>query len=106
MQEVPIKFARGCGCTPDETEIRGCWKTQGQCIDAVVAGLLCVNGPIKHKFVEGVVLMDEWLFEHVVPSIRRCFPNDSRLCGVLATAILWAAMDEATQHMMPPAMHA
>ena len=116
-RKYPSNYARGCGCTPDEIEIRGRWKSQGQrvvfryidvkqlSIDAKVAGVLCVGGPIKYKMVEGVNLTDDWLFEHVVPNIRRRFPNDSRLCRVLATAVLFGAMDpEIGEQYLPPTM--
>ena len=71
-------------------------------IDAKVAGSLCVGGPIKYKFKEGITLSDDWLFEHVVPNIRRRYPNDSRLCRVLATALMFAALDEHLGECVPP----
>jgi Transcriptional activator of glycolytic enzymes len=104
-RKFPSNYARGCGCTPDEIEIRGRWKSQGQrtvfryidvkqlTIDAKVCGVLCVGGPIKYKLKPDVTLTDDWLFEHVVPNIRKRFPEDSRLCRVLGTALLFGAMD-------------
>jgi Transcriptional activator of glycolytic enzymes len=116
-RKCPSNYARGCGCLPDEIEIRGRWKTQGQrvvfryidvkqlTIDAKVAGVLCVGGAIKYKMKEGVSLTDDWLFENVVPNIRRRFPNDSRLCKVLATALLFGAMDpQISEEFLPAAM--
>jgi hypothetical protein len=78
-RKFPSNYAHGCGCIPDEIEVRGRWKTQGQrvvfryidvkqlTIDAKVAGVLCVGGPIKYKIKEEVTLTDDWLFENVVP---------------------------------------
>jgi Transcriptional activator of glycolytic enzymes len=116
-RKFPANHARGCGCAPDEIEIRGRWKTQGQrvvfryidvkqlTIDAKVAGVLCVGGPIKYKLKEDVNLTDDWLFNNVVPKIRSRYPNDSRLCRVLATALLFGAMDpQIGEDMMPAAM--
>jgi hypothetical protein len=116
-RKFPSNYARGCGCTPDEIEIQGRWKSQGQrvvfryidvkqlTIDAKVAGVLCVGGPIKYKMKAGVTLTDDWLFENVVPNIRCRYWNDSRLCKVLATALLFAAMDaEVGEKFLPPAM--
>ena len=116
-RKFPSNYARGCGCTPDEIEIRGRWKSQGQrvvfryidvkqlTIDAKVAGVLCIGGPIKYKVKEEVTLTDDWLFEHVAPNIRRRFPNDSRLCRVLALPLLFAAMDNETgEEFLPQAM--
>ena len=70
-------------------------------IDAKVAASLCVGGPIKYKFKEGVNIADNWLFEHVVPNIRRRYPNDAKLCRVLGTALLFAAMDPQLVEMLP-----
>jgi hypothetical protein len=113
----PSNYARGCGCLPDEIEIRGRWKSQGQrvvfryidvkqlTIDAKVAGVLCVRGPIKYKLKSDVNLTDDWLFEHVVPHIRARFRDDSRLCRVLATALLFGALDpQIGEEMVPQAM--
>ena len=70
-----------------------------------MAGVLCVGGPIKYKFKSGVTISDDWLFEHVVPNIRRRFPQDSRLCRVLGTALLFAAMDnEIAEELVPQAL--
>ena len=80
-RKFPSNYARGCGATPDEIEIRGRWKTQGQrvvfryidvrqlTVDAKVAGILCVGGPIACCMKQGVTLTDEWLFEHMCPNI-------------------------------------
>ena len=116
-RKYPSNYAQGCGCTPDEIEIRGRWKTQGQrvvfryidvkqlTIDAKVAGVLCVGGPIKYKLKAGVNLTDDWLFDNVVPNIRRRYPNDSRLCRVLATALLYGALDpQIGEELLPPSL--
>ena len=116
-RKFPSNYVRGCGCSPDEIEIRGRWKTQGQrvvfryidvkqlSIDAKVAGVLSVGGPIKYKFNDGVNLTDDWLFENVVPNTRRRFPNDTRLCRVLAKSILFAALDnEVGEEYVPGPM--
>ena len=108
--------AQGCGGTPDEIEIQG-RKTQGQqivfryidvkqlTIDAKIAGMLCVGGPIKYKYKNGVTIMDEWLFDNVCPNIRGRYPSDTRLCKVLGMAMLWCALDsKAGEQYMPQAM--
>ena len=113
-RKYPSNYARGCGCTPDEIEIRGRWKTQGQrvvfryidvkqlTIDAKVAGVLCVGGPIKYKLKQDVNLTDDWLFTNVVPHIRARYADDSRLCRVLATALLFGALDGDIGETMVP----
>ena len=116
-RKFPSNYARGCGATPDEIEIRGRWKSQGQrvvfryidvkqlTVDAKVAGILCIGGPIAYEYKNGVNLTDDWLFEHVCPNIRRRYPNDSRLCRILGRAMLFAAMDpEIGESLMSQAM--
>jgi hypothetical protein len=45
------------------------------------------------------------LFENVSPNTRRRVPNDSRLCKVLAMAMLWCACDgEAAEKYLSPMM--
>jgi hypothetical protein len=113
----PSNYVRGCGGLPDEIEIRGRWKSQGNkvvfryidvkqlTIDAKVAGILCIGGAVKYKFKSGVNLTDEWLFTNVCPKIRARYPHDSRLCKVLAMAMLWCALDqEAGEVYMPQGM--
>jgi hypothetical protein len=51
---------------------------------------------------EVITLSDDWLLEKVVPNIHRHYRNDSRLCKVLAHALLFAAIDGASGEMIPP----
>ena len=66
--------------------------------DAKVAAILCVGGPVKYGFEEGVDgITDEWLFQNVVPNIRRRFPNDRNLCVVLAKALLYICLKHQSE---------
>jgi hypothetical protein len=97
------------GATPQEVEVRGCWKMQGNCIvhryidvrqlftDAKVAGMLCKGGPVAYRLVEENI-SNEWLFEHVCPNIRARFMNDTRFCRIMGLAMLWACMDGEWKH--------
>ena len=112
----PSTYARACGCVADDVEIRGRWKQSGNrivnryidvkqlFIDAKVAAVLCIGGPIAYKLREGVVLSDEWLFECVAPNIRRRFRADTRLCRVLALALLFASLDPELKESVPVEM--
>jgi hypothetical protein len=73
-------------------------------VDAKVCCRLCVGEPIKYKMkkVFQPPPSDDWLFEHVVPNIRRRCPIDSRFCKVLAHTLLFAAMDGELGEMMSP----
>ena len=81
----PAEYATHCGCSFNEVKICGRWKGQkgGQVVfryisiqqlyeDAKVAGTICIDGPVKYVVKDGITdITNEWLFEHVVPTIRR-----------------------------------
>ena len=105
-RKFPSQYAVDTGASVDDVEIRGRWKKRGNrvvfryidpgqlYIDAKVASLLCVGGPIKYKLKPGIAISNDWLFEHVVPAIRQRYQNDLNFCMTLALAILFAALDE------------
>ena len=83
-RKLPSTYAVNCGATWEEVEIRGRWKGSrgGKFVnryidvkqlfhDAKVAGILCVGGPCKDDLKGGIDIPNEWLFEHVVPTMRR-----------------------------------
>lgn len=61
--------------------------------DAHVAALLCDGGPIRYSQKAGLVITNEFLFQHVIPNIRRRFPTDDRFCRVLGLAYLHAVYE-------------
>ena len=104
-RKCPAEYAANCGRHVTEVEIRGRWKGQrgGRVVfryvnaqqafeDANVAATLCRGGPVRYKVKDSVVLTDAWLFEHVVPNIRRKYPRDDRLCRVLGHALLYICL--------------
>jgi hypothetical protein len=105
-RKFPATYARNKGCTPEEVEIRGRWKKNGGRVvfryidvaqlyeDAKVAAALCVGGPVKYALKDGIQIGNEWLFTNVLPSIRKYFRNDTRLCCVLALPLLYACMND------------
>ena len=114
-RKCPAEYATNCGASSNEVEIRGRWKGQkgGRVVfryinvqqlyeDARVASLLCRGGPVRYTFKEGVEITDDWLFEHVVPNIRRRYPNDARLCRVLALALLYICLQHNEDIYVPP----
>lgn len=57
--------------------------------------MFVVGGPVKYAFKDDCTeISSEWLYEHVILSIRERFPKDSRLCNVLAMALLYACMED------------
>jgi len=57
---------------------------------------------VKYVVKDGITeITNEWLFEHVVPSIRRRFWNDSRLCIVMGVALLYICMGDNEDVFVP-----
>ena len=52
-----------------------------------------MGGPVKYKLRPDLVISDAWLFENIVPNIRRRYPTDTNLCRTFALAILCVIMD-------------
>ena len=115
QRKFPATYAKRQGCTTEEIEIRGRWKqTNGKIvhryidvkqefIDAKVASKLCIGGPVKYSLKKGVEgITHEWIYTHVVPSIRSRFENDNRLCYVLGLSLLYAAMTEGDKQILVP----
>ena len=113
IRKGPATCAKACGASLIEVEARGRWKAdkgataglyadlEDKYTDAKVAGILCVGGPCAYRLRDGVDLSNEWLFEHVVPNIRRRFPADDALCRCLALALLHAALDDDLSDGIP-----
>ena len=116
-RKCPAEYAANNGASIVEVEIRGRWKGQkgGRVVfryikiqqafeDARVAALLCRGGPIRYKVKDGIELTDAWLFEHVVPHIRRRYPVDDRLCRVLGYALLYICLSSNEKVVIPAAL--
>ena len=114
-RKCSAEYVCNCGTQVNEVEIRGWWKGQkgGRVLfcyinvqqlleDAKVAGLLCRGGPVWYATKKGVDITDDWLFEHVVPNIRRRFPNDPRMCRVFGHSILYICLQTNDDIFVPP----
>ena len=49
---------------------------------------------MKYALKNTIEIGDEWLFEIVIPNIRKYFRNDTSLCHVLALPLLYACLKE------------
>jgi hypothetical protein len=110
-------YAANCGHDENEIEIRARWKQKrgGKQVfiyisfkkayeDAIVCATLCIGGPVMYRLKEGSAgdtITPEWLFEKVIPNIRRRFPHDTRLCTILGTVLLYACMSDEEDIFMP-----
>lgn len=107
LRKYAASWSRSNGCTADEIEGRGRWKrhcnrivdkyidVEQEYIDAKVAAVLCVGGPIKYVLVQGSNVTNAWCEEFVVPSITRNFPCSSTVKIVLSLPLLWACFEES-----------
>ena len=112
--KCPVEYATNSGASSNEVEIRGRWKGQkgGRVVfryinvqqlyeDVRVESLLCRGEPVRYTIKEGVQITDDWLFEHVVPNIRRRFPNDARLFRVMALSLLYICLQHNEEIYVP-----
>jgi hypothetical protein len=99
--------AKRNGARTDQIEYRGRWsgdKARSICAtsyieskdpytDAFVASVNCDGGPIAYEKANQMEAPDDFLFTHVVPSIRQRFSSDLRFCRAMGRALLWGAFD-------------
>ena len=108
-------YASNCGCDDKEIEIRGRWKnSRGRIVfiyigvkklyeDAKVCSKLCVGGPVMYVLKPGLgsTITQQWMFDNVIPNIRRRYSNDTKLCRVLGTALLYACISDDPNIYIP-----
>jgi len=66
--------------------------------------MMCVGGPCAYRLKEGVPVTDDWLFEYVIPNIRKRFEHDTRLCRVLGNALLYSIFKDELADKLPVAL--
>ncbi|KAI2499452.1 hypothetical protein MHU86_15036 [Fragilaria crotonensis] len=111
LRKFPATYARRNGCTKDDVDARGRWRRKRVSDvymdvnlpypDAKVASILCVGGPCKYVVKEGSGVTDQWLGEHVVPSLLEHRRIHRSVSLVLARPILWACFDARMESAMP-----
>ena len=102
-------ICKGRGKKKAHTDYRARWKNkdmQSHYADTFLpwpdidaASALCFGGICVYKLKEGCGLSDEWLIEHVAPSIRAKFGD--QVAAVLAKPLLWACLDDDCAEMVP-----
>ena len=116
VRKFAPSFSKHNGITKEEIEVRGRWRTDTNrvvdryinvnqpYIDAKVASIICIGGPVKYVLREDSGITTTWLFENVVPKIRQRL--GPRIAKVLALPLLWACLidyntDHATYKRIP-----
>jgi hypothetical protein len=113
IRKFAATHTRRCGCSKDDKDIRGRWKSKARVSDvyedtelpypdAKVAEKLCVGGPCFYLFpeeltnnnseLEGgtsatIAMMRTFILSNVVPNIRQRLPDSAAI--VLGKALLW-----------------
>jgi hypothetical protein len=114
LRKFASSFAKQNGCTMQDVETRGRWKSnqhkivagryvdvhQPQ-IDGKVESYLCVGGPVAYKIVEGSNVTLEWLYHNVVPGIFAHYGGENTICEILGLSLLWTCHEETQQFRVP-----
>jgi hypothetical protein len=108
FQKFASTFCRRNRCSEDEKDLRGRWKRRAQTSDHVyddvelnwpdakVTSQLCVGGPCKYVVKEGAGVSNNFILQHVVPSICTRFSDEVAL--VLGKALLWLVISEENSY--------
>jgi len=110
IRKFAATVARNNGCTKDERDYRGRWKSNSRVsdryddvelpyVDGKVAGRLCMGGPCMYALKAGSGISDAFLFEHVVPGICSRLPNE--VARVLALPLLFAIFSQGSGEGFP-----
>ena len=112
IRKYAATFARRCGVTKDEKDIRGRWKGAGRVSDvyddvelpypdAKVAEKLCGGGPCFYVSdpTLDATMMNTFVLSRVVPNIRKRLPESA--CLVLGKALLWMICSPVADEYVP-----
>ena len=112
IRKYAATFARRCGVTKDEKDIRGRWKGAGRVSDvyddvelpypdAKVAEKLCGGGPCFYVLDPGLdaTMMNTFVLSRVIPNIRKRLPEST--CLVLGKALLWLICSPVADEYVP-----
>jgi len=114
IRKFPASWIKMIGGTQDEIDVRGRWKGKSgnrvstryinpeqQYTDAKMAGLLCMDGPVKYEFKPGAGVGRAFFIEFVCPAINRYFPDTSLMADVLGPPLLWACFEPTLEYRIP-----
>ena len=115
VRKFPATWIKMVGGLQDEIDVRGRWKRatggrvstryinpEQQYIDAKVAAMLCMDGPVKYEFqTPGAAVGRAFFLEYVCPAINKYFPETSMMADVLGPPLLWACYEPAMQYRIP-----
>ena len=109
IRKLLATYARRNGCSKDDVDARGRWKSNKRIVDtyidclipypdAKVASTLCINGPVKYMVREGLNMDEDLILSLVGSNISSYFPRQVAL--VFGCVLLWAVYDEETSELI------
>ena len=109
IRKLPTIYARRNGCSKDDVDARGRWKSNKRIVDtyidclisfpdAKVASILCNGGPAKYTVKQEFNIDEIVILQCAGSNITTLFPRQVSL--VLATALIWAAYDDEMSSIM------
>jgi len=115
-RKFSVNIARGNGCSKDDTDHRGRWKSDKRQqdtyadttiphVDAKVAAALCKGGPVVYLVKEESGVTDQWILDYVVPNLLQRQELEAKhriprqVCVVLGRALLWKIFSEGAQYL-------
>ena len=109
VRKLAATHTRRSGASKDERDIRGRWKGKARVGDRYddvelpwpdikVAQMLCVGGACKYVITRESGVSNEFVFEFVVPNIKKRFNADVTL--ILGTALLYLIFED--EHRVVP----
>lgn len=112
IRKYAATFARRCGVTKDEKDIRGRWKGAGRVSDvyddvelpypdAKVAEKLCGGGACFYlpNPRYDTAMLNSFVLNHVVPNVKKRLPESA--CLVLGRALLWLICSPLVDDYVP-----
>jgi hypothetical protein len=112
IRKFAATFARNCGVTKDEKDIRGRWKGVGRVSDvyddvelpypdAKVAEKLCGGGACFYlpNPRYDPVMLDSFVLNHVVRNVKKRLPDS--VCLVLGRALMWLIFSPVADEYVP-----
>lgn len=115
IRKFAATYARRCGVTKDEKDIRGRWKSIGRVSDvyddvelpypdAKVAEKLCGGGACFYlpNPMYDVEMLNTFILSHVVPNVRKRLPESA--CLVLGRALMWLIFSPVVDEYVPTEM--
>ena len=76
-------------------------------IDAKVAGILCVGGPVRYRVKDDAHINDHFMKTHVVPNMFEHYQQgrSNHIAAVLGPALLYACFTPGMEHRIAPSVY-